>query len=69
MMQPNFKAWYKRSIHFGRTTLVIAFKVLILTESGQLEVPQNCASADADLARSKAVANSAIKDMAAKKYP
>eukprot|EP00965_Chrysotila_dentata_P126675 4188892-Pleurochrysis_carterae.AAC.1 len=47
MIQPHFKAWYKRGAT-GLTTLVMTFKVLVLTESGQLNFPPNCAYADED---------------------
>eukprot|EP00965_Chrysotila_dentata_P198074 6178575-Pleurochrysis_carterae.AAC.9 len=67
MMQPILKAWYKRAAP-GRTTLVIALKVLVLTESGQLELPLNCAYADEEQARSKAIAVSAIQSICEKRY-
>mmetsp|Transcript_5831 Transcript_5831/g.12742 ORF Transcript_5831/g.12742 Transcript_5831/m.12742 type:complete len:266 (-) Transcript_5831:3580-4377(-) len=69
MIQPKFKAWLKRAAN-GRTTVVIAFKVMVLTESdGQLELPPNCAYGDAEQARSKAVAMEALQTMCERRYP
>eukprot|EP00965_Chrysotila_dentata_P094188 3114023-Pleurochrysis_carterae.AAC.1 len=56
-------------VHGGRTTLIIAFKVLILTENGQLELPPNCEHGDAEQTRSEAVAFKAITEMCVRQCP
>eukprot|EP00965_Chrysotila_dentata_P058038 1924438-Pleurochrysis_carterae.AAC.4 len=68
LLQLTFKAWYKKGAT-GRTTLVIAFKRMVLTESGQLKVPPNCTYADAEQRRSKAVSVETIKLMVKRRYP
>eukprot|EP00965_Chrysotila_dentata_P028771 956153-Pleurochrysis_carterae.AAC.1 len=68
-MQPLLKAWFKRSAT-DRTALVVdEFKVLVLTETVDLELPPNCACPDAKVARSKSVAVRAVKKMLDKNYP
>eukprot|EP00965_Chrysotila_dentata_P101173 3341337-Pleurochrysis_carterae.AAC.1 len=68
MILPALKAWFKLAAT-GLTTLVIAFKTLILTESGQLELPPNCEYGNAVQARPKAVAVTAIKEICDRQYP
>eukprot|EP00965_Chrysotila_dentata_P070073 2314664-Pleurochrysis_carterae.AAC.1 len=63
MAQPPFEAWMKRSK--GRVQLVISFKLLVLTDTGSLNVPPNCVYSDADLQTSKALAVQVLEEMAA----
>eukprot|EP00965_Chrysotila_dentata_P016197 536055-Pleurochrysis_carterae.AAC.2 len=67
MIQPLFRAWFQRAAT-SCTTLVIAFKVLVLTGQGKLELPPNCSYVDLEQLRSQAHAVEAIRTMCDRRY-
>eukprot|EP00965_Chrysotila_dentata_P145086 4791000-Pleurochrysis_carterae.AAC.2 len=69
MVQPSFRAWYKRSERTKRTVLIIEYKVVALHESGRLELPVNCHYPDEEQERTKAIAVRAITEMHRQKFP
>eukprot|EP00965_Chrysotila_dentata_P076773 2534604-Pleurochrysis_carterae.AAC.1 len=68
MIQPPFKAWFRRAAS-GRTTLLIAFKLLVMHESGTLDLPPNCHYLKDEINRSKAIAVKTLKEMKFRGYP
>eukprot|EP00965_Chrysotila_dentata_P062136 2058784-Pleurochrysis_carterae.AAC.1 len=68
MITPRFVAWLKRA-KSGRTSLVFEFKVVVVHESGQTDMPPNCHFPNEEQQRTKAVAIEAIKAMAELDFP
>eukprot|EP00965_Chrysotila_dentata_P173839 5738838-Pleurochrysis_carterae.AAC.1 len=68
IVQPPFRAWFKRAAS-SRTTLLIEFKLLVMHERGQLDLPPSCHYPDAELQRSKKISVKALKQMRTACFP
>eukprot|EP00965_Chrysotila_dentata_P222420 6192957-Pleurochrysis_carterae.AAC.1 len=68
MVQPPFRAWFRRAAS-SRTTLLIEFKLLVMHETGQLDLPPSCHYPDAELQRSKGIAVKALEQMRTTGFP